>query len=69
LSHLFTGLSRHEGMSERLSLETDLYRLMIKVAAGGLLLASACSAEVAVAAERPAAHVQMNPDLRGRISQ
>jgi len=68
VSHLFIGLSRLEGM-ERLSLETDLYRRMIKVVAGGLLLAGGCANEVAVAAEAPAAHADANPDLAGRISQ
>ena len=56
-------------MTERLSHETDLYRRMIKVVAGGMLLASACSSEVALAAERPAAPVHANPDLGGRISR
>jgi hypothetical protein len=49
--------------------ENEFYRRMIKVVAGGMLLASACSSEVVLAAEAPATVTDANPDLWGRISE
>ena len=47
--------------------ETELYKSMIKVVAAGMLLASACTAEVAHAATSQVEHGGTNPDLTGRI--